>query len=962
MEIRRKDKHLSQAIELLDIRFEEAGGDPAIAYSNLTDFETKFVDKEILSCATNFRYYAENYHTINSKHDGIKSLYPFFDSQEIFYEKIREIQLQGKPVQVLVLKARQLGLCLDPKTKVLTSDLRWIAIEDVRVGQHLVSVDENVPGGKGHARKMRTATAVASREVFECAFRVTVDNGEQFIATGPHRFLCKIRGGPDTRWRAVCDMRIGDQIRSITRPWGTSSYEDGWFAGMLDGEGSFRSKKGGAEASVAQALGNVYDKAREYLELRGYTFREDLDERQPGESSKFGTKVIGKLVLSRMDELFRLIGQTRPFRFIGKEWWEGKELPGKGSGTGWSKIVSIEALPVQRMIDLQTTTKTFIAEGFVSHNSTINEALILHKTIFNEGCNTLIVAQDPGQADYLFDMSRLAYECLPWWMRPESRYEAKGRYLHFDRRDELLRKMRPGLRSAIYVEAANKLSGVAVGKALVGCHMSELSLWPEAKVLAEQIFPTLSGTPDQIAVLESTARGRNNFWYDLWVDAMKGKVPWTPIFIEFFRLKKYSMPIPTSEKFEKTSEEVKMCEKIKETANFVLSDEQVYWRRQKIQEFATLNRGDESKFYQEFPSSSWQESFQGSGICAFNKRALQMIRETTSAPPRFYGEIDLTQSSSGNWDVPRIRLTQVKKRPDGSIPLIPPAENPGSRLYVWEEPIPGAIYNIAADVAHGVYGGDYSCAQIIRLGSGPSPDVQVAEWHGWINPTPYGDVLAALGYWYNTAQLCIECNDVGLATNNQVMLFREYPNLFRWKNYDKIKHRFTDFLGWYTNVKTRDQIIAKFREFIDDRMITLRSEELLDECLDFSSVDDGRFEGQSTHDDRVFAMMIAIFCAHDLPDTESSFSSSRPQIHMEDNVCICGHTKENHGDGRAMANCQSCKCPIWRQKIDFANTEYSPTFDGGRQHLSHPNEDDVPGDVSMWDSVTVADNEKWKTY
>src|ERR1700739_646053 len=88
--------------------------------------------------------------------------------------------------------------------------------------------------------------------------------------------------------------------------------------------------------------------------------------------------------------------------------------------------------------------------------STVSEALIFHKTIFTEACNSLVVAQDPDQTDYLFNMSRTAYECLPWWMRPECRYDAKGNYLIFDRKRPEDRVTNPGLRSQILCQASNK--------------------------------------------------------------------------------------------------------------------------------------------------------------------------------------------------------------------------------------------------------------------------------------------------------------------------------------------------------------------------------------------------------------------------------------------------------------------------------------------------------------------------
>src|ERR1700683_1206831 len=668
MEIPRKDRTLDEAIQVLDGRFDEAEGDVNVAYQLLSKYELDFVDEEIRKCL-DFRYYAENYHIINSKHKGIMTLYPFLESQEIFYEKIVEIQRTGKPVQVICLKARQLGL------------------------------------------------------------------------------------------------------------------------------------------------------------------------------------------------------------------------------------------------------------------STVNEALILHRTIFNEVCNSIIVAQDPGIADWLFTMSRLAYDCLPWWLRPERRYESKGRYLEFDRRDDVMRMSKPGLRSMILVEAANKMSGLGVGKSFKCAHLSEISSWPDAKALSEQLFPSFSNTPDQIAVMESTARGRDNFFYDLWKAAWEGNITWTPIFIEFFRLKQYSIPITAGATFERTKDEEALAHKVQEATKVALTDAQLNWRRSQMQISRTLNRGDDSSFYQEYPGSTWMEAFQGSGICAFNKRKLQLILESTCAQPTYYGEIELKQNKDAKW-ISEPRLTERKKGEKA-----PPAVDYGSRLYVWEQPEKESTYIIGADVAHGIYGGDFSCAQVLKIGYGPQPDVQVAEWHGWINPTPYGDTICALGYWYNTAMIAVECNDVGQSTNARVMRVLEYPNLFRWKHYDKIKNFMTDFFGWYTNVKTRDLIIAKFRAFIDDNMIIIRNEDLIDECFDFSSVDDSRFEGQATKDDRVFAMMIAIFCAHDA----EGWSSDGGNI-------IKTPPKKDLPKDR-----------------DFNNTDFSHLEDPKREGRVHPNED-PPAEVSMHEEMYASsgDDDGWR--
>jgi hypothetical protein len=521
--------------------------------------------------------------------------------------------------------------------------------------------------------------------------------------------------------------------------------------------------------------------------------------------------------------------------------------------------------------------------------STISEGLIFHRTIFHETINSLIVAQDPGQAGYLFDMFTRAYDNLPWWMRPEKLFRSKGKYMVFATEVP----GRTGLNSEIFVEAANKLTGVSVGKTIRAAHLSELSAWNDPKTLTEQIFPTMNAK-DELAIMESTARGRQGFWYDFWRSAINqwgnGTWEWKPIFIEWFRCSvstlerkkgqelrdtdgKYSKKV--DEKFQLTPDESAFRDKVQKITpdKFYISDEMFYWKRAKITE-TIASTGDAYSFYQEYPSN-WMEAFQATGICAFPKPLLQRIMDTSCVDPLWVGELEYVHGSATPIRPLLTDVAEAKEKDKGWE--IPSAEGYGGRLRVWEKPEGGESYYIGADVAYGVEGGDYSCAQVIRIGHGGAPDVQVAEWHGWINPTPYGDLLAGLGYWYNQAEIAVEVDGVGMKTYIQISRIIEYPNLFRWKHYDRVKNAFSDLMGWVTNQKTRSLIITQLRERLMENTVSLYSYELLDEMMDFSQDEDGgRFEGQNTNDDRVFAMMIALWCAHDSDFGQSAASSPAP--------------------------------------------------------------------------------------
>lgn len=85
------------------------------------------------------------------------------------------------------LKSRQLGVCVDPETRVLTADLRWVKIQDVMIGDELVGVDETIPPGKGKARKMRTAIVTGLYDLYAPAYKLTFDDGRSVICTRQHR-------------------------------------------------------------------------------------------------------------------------------------------------------------------------------------------------------------------------------------------------------------------------------------------------------------------------------------------------------------------------------------------------------------------------------------------------------------------------------------------------------------------------------------------------------------------------------------------------------------------------------------------------------------------------------------------------------------------------------------------------------------------------------------------------------
>lgn len=447
----------------------------------------------------------------------------------------------------LILKARQLGFCLDPATRVLTADLRWVPIAEVQPGAELVAVDEGVPGGRGASRKMRTTTVVATRTVSEPGYRITFDDGRSVVCTGQHRWLSR-KSMTQAEWRMVdngkASLKVGTGVRWITRPWDEiGTPDDYWFGGMLDGEGSLaKPSRTGASLNVSQREGPVWERLVRYAAERGYSYRIEGDAAE--RPSKHGRVPVPKVVFTRMDEVFRLIGQTRPTRFVGRHWWDGKDLPGKRSGEGWATIASIEPVPSQQMVDLQTTAGTFIAEGFVSHNSTLVEILQFDQALFNVNHTGVVIADTLPNASKLFKKIEFAYEHLNPVLKRAFPLEAKnaGSSIAFQHPDEA-GTARP---SSINVGVSSRGGTVQL------LHVSELGKialkFPQrAEEIKTGALPSVP--PDGIAIIESTAEGAFGLFYDLCEPAMKRaelgqqetQLDWRLHFFPWYEAKEYRL-------------------------------------------------------------------------------------------------------------------------------------------------------------------------------------------------------------------------------------------------------------------------------------------------------------------------------------------------------------------------------------------------------------------------------------
>jgi hypothetical protein len=487
--------------------------------------------------------------------------------------------------------------------------------------------------------------------------------------------------------------------------------------------------------------------------------------------------------------------------------------------------------------------------------TTLSVALMCWFAFFHTMADVLSMSDEEDRTEVNFSMARTAHACLPWWMRPEKRYDVRGRLIAFDRAREDDRRRSSGMQGQIYFESANQPSGAAYSKCLSAVHLAEVARYRNSNAITEGIFGSLVELPGSIGIMESTARGRGGTWHRLCKKAQSSSFRWEFVFIEWFREPGYITTVP--ENFQQTIDERALVRKVKEQCAHELTDGQLQWRREKRDEFEATD-GDAEKFSQEFPVTP-AEAFIASGRTAFSKKRMQEMLTHFCKPPIWTGEIRLDEK-----DDKTFRMTKMT---DG-------------RLELWEYPKIGFIYKVAADPSMGIEGGDPAAVEVICVPEDINQPIrQVARWNGYAGPTHFARIVAAIGYLFNTAEVVPECNTITTVASDLVKVLL-YPNWYRWMREDKARSGYSDWIGWQTTFRNRNELIGRMRDALQEWTLIIRSEKTLDEMFDFVEVEEGteRYEARAgQHDDDIMALMIANYVANQLrPRMDFSTAEEKP--------------------------------------------------------------------------------------
>ena len=265
-----------------------------------------------------------------------------------------------------------INCCMSPSTLVLTQDLNWVKLGSLKVGDRIIGLDEQYEDAGRH---LRPSEVLAAEPVRLPSYKIKTEKGEMIVSSVHPILARKIRKsykkiGQGFNWVEAQNLTSEYEIAFATDPWYGGIYNANdqlWMGGILDGEGCLSAPKAtptrkyNTVLSVGQNQGPVFDRIGKILDDTDIKYTIHKNQNSNCYQYRMTTKWDSMKAL-------RAFPTTRlwPKR---DTVWEGAKIYGKYSNA--VRVQSIEFIGEADLIALETSTKTFIGDGFYQHNSPI---------------------------------------------------------------------------------------------------------------------------------------------------------------------------------------------------------------------------------------------------------------------------------------------------------------------------------------------------------------------------------------------------------------------------------------------------------------------------------------------------------------------------------------------------------------------------------------------------------------
>lgn len=249
--------------------------------------------------------------------------------------------------------------CASLSSKTLTADLRWVNVGEVKVGDRLVSFDEerNEKAYRGY----KTGTVTAVRQFKAPALKVYLSSGASIVVTKPHKFLIRQGKHNEVVWMEAQHLNIGHRLMKALPVWDEDkSWDAAYLAGALDGEGSL--------SVNPQSLGYSMRFAQRDNEMLSQVLKSAKACNVPLHLVSVGgtNGDVRNFDFYDKNKLVETLGKIRPRRLLTKFIPENL---GRMTADLWDTVTAIEEVE-DDFAGITVDCGTYLTDGYCSHNTT----------------------------------------------------------------------------------------------------------------------------------------------------------------------------------------------------------------------------------------------------------------------------------------------------------------------------------------------------------------------------------------------------------------------------------------------------------------------------------------------------------------------------------------------------------------------------------------------------------------
>ena len=252
--------------------------------------------------------------------------------------------------------------CMQVDTPILTQDLQWVRAGDLSEGDKLLGFEEYPSGGPKSRRKLIPSEVEKFSIETDDLYKITLSNGETLTCNLEHKWLVHYTSGSGGVWKTTKEIMDDPKkwsIKKLFNVWDTGKdYEWGFLSAAFDGEGFLTYANGnGKQCGFSQNENAMLSKVRNYLDIKGYKYSENVN-------NVSGTKTIK--LNGGFGSILEFLGTARPPRLLDN--WISNTSGGLFSRES-AQILRVESVGQGEIASFQTSSSTYIANGYPCHNT-----------------------------------------------------------------------------------------------------------------------------------------------------------------------------------------------------------------------------------------------------------------------------------------------------------------------------------------------------------------------------------------------------------------------------------------------------------------------------------------------------------------------------------------------------------------------------------------------------------------